>query len=125
MPLSQPGIFNALDYGLKAESSGGTGPANQGFLQDAIAACQAAGGGTVLIPSQDLDGNTVYPIIGPIDVGLPLSGEAEAIIIAGSPLSRSGKRSTRRIRSFGALVRLAGRGSAPRRGRRYRYRRQR
>ena len=90
MPLSQPGIFNALDYGLKAESSGGTGPANQGFLQDAIAACQAAGGGTVLIPSQDLDGNTVYPIIGPIDVGLPLSGEAEAIIIAGTAQGQVG-----------------------------------
>lgn len=67
MALSQPGIFNALDYGLKAVGTAGASPGgNQTALQAAITACQSAGGGTVLIPAQDLDGNTVYQIVGPI-----------------------------------------------------------
>ena len=91
MALSQPGIFNVLDpeygmqAGLLASASG-----NQTALQLAITACQAAGGGTVLIPSQDLNGNTVYPIIGPIDVGEPLSGSAEAVIIEGTAQGKEG-----------------------------------
>jgi hypothetical protein len=81
MPLSQPGIFNVLDYEFAATNSPGE---NQTALQNAIADCQSQGGGTVLIPTQDLDGNTVYPIIGPIDVGEPLSGSAESVIIEGT-----------------------------------------
>lgn len=89
MPLSQPGIFNALDHGLTA-GTGASASLNQAALQTTISLCQAAGGGTVLIPSQDLDGNTVYPIIGPIDVGEPLSGSAEAVIIEGTAQGQEG-----------------------------------
>jgi hypothetical protein len=85
--LSQPGIFNVLDYDFAATNSAGE---NQAALQDAISACQAAGGGTVLIPTEDLDNNTVYPIIGPIYVGEPLSGSAEAVIIQGTAQGREG-----------------------------------
>jgi hypothetical protein len=74
-----------MQAGLLASASG-----NQTALQLAITACQAAGGGTVLIPSQDLNGNTVYPIIGPIDVGEPLSGSAEAVIIEGTAQGKEG-----------------------------------
>jgi hypothetical protein len=35
-------------------------------------------------------GNTVYPIIGPIDVGEPLSGDAEAVIIEGTAQGQEG-----------------------------------
>lgn len=83
MALSQPGIFNALDQGLTADPL--VNPAtNQAALQATISLCQAAGGGTVLIPSQDLQGRSVYRIIGPIDVGESLSGPNEAVIIAGT-----------------------------------------
>lgn len=83
MALSQPGIFNALDYGLVAGIHG-IPNTNRQALQAAISACQSAGGGTVLIPQEDSFGNTVYLIEGPIDVGEPLSGPNEAVIIAGT-----------------------------------------
>jgi hypothetical protein len=83
MALSQPGIFNVLDFGMTGGSSA-LADVNQNALQQAIYAAQAQNGGTVLIPSEDLDGNSVYPIYGPIYVGSATSLSAVAIIIAGT-----------------------------------------
>lgn len=83
MALSQPGIFNVLDYGMKAGSS--VNPAtNQQALQQAVWAAQAVGGGTIVIPAEDEDNENVYYIYGPIYVGSPTSLSPVAIIIAGT-----------------------------------------
>ena len=83
MALSQPGIFNVLDYGMVGGESGFP-DVNRQALQQAIYAAQAENGGTVLIPTEDLNGNSVYPIYGPIYVGSPTSLSPVAIIIAGT-----------------------------------------
>lgn len=90
MALSQPGIFNALDYNLLPAALGGTASGNQTALQSAIYAAEAAGGGTVLIPSE-LDGDVVYPIQGPIYVGSATSPSPVAVIIAGTGQGRQSK----------------------------------
>jgi hypothetical protein len=83
---SQPGIFNVLDYGVRP------GPAtlastNQTNLQAAVDAAVAAGGGTILIPSETLvDGlpETTYNIMGPIYIGTSTSPEPIALIFLGT-----------------------------------------
>jgi hypothetical protein len=84
---SQPGIFNVLDYGMLPGSSVEPS-ANQGFLQTAINDAIAAGGGTVLIPSEfEIDGVPVsgYNIVGPINIGTADSpGHASVLIVATS-----------------------------------------
>jgi hypothetical protein len=79
---SQPGIFNALDYGLRP-SPIGTAAGNQSALQTAIYAAEQAGGGIVLIPSE-YDNDVVYPIQGPIYVSSATSMSPVAVIIAGT-----------------------------------------
>lgn len=80
--LSQPGIFNALDYGLVPKPTG-TAAVNQIALQTAIYAAEQAGGGTVLIPSE-YESDVVYPIQGPIYIGSATSPSEVAVIIAGT-----------------------------------------
>lgn len=79
---SQPGIFNALDFGLLPNPAG-TATGNQIALQTAIYAAEQAGGGTVLIPSE-YESDVVYPIQGPIYIGSATSPSPVAIIIAGT-----------------------------------------
>jgi hypothetical protein len=83
MALSQPGIFNVLDYGMVGGESG-LPDVNRQALQQAIYAAQAQNGGTVLIPAEDGEGNGVYRIYGPIYVGSATSLSPVAIIIAGT-----------------------------------------
>ena len=52
MSLSQPGIYNVLDYGM-VSGSGGSGTSNATSLQTAINTAESDGGGIILIPSDD------------------------------------------------------------------------
>jgi hypothetical protein len=67
MTYSQPGIFNVLDYGMRPGSAI-LPSVNQAALQSAINDAVAAGGGTILIPSE-YESVTTYYIVGPINIG--------------------------------------------------------
>jgi hypothetical protein len=76
---SQPGIFNALDYGM---SPANYGTANAIALQDAINAAQQSGnpnGAIVLIPSFD---GASPPNYGPYDIAVPIVTPLTAISIS-------------------------------------------
>ncbi len=81
---SQPGIFNVLDpeYGMLPGSS--VDPSdNQAALQNAINAAIAAGGGTVLIPSE-YEGVSGYNIVGPINIGVEGNAAPASVRIVGT-----------------------------------------
>jgi hypothetical protein len=84
MPYSQPGIFNVLDseYGM-VPGSLGVPSENQTALQNAVNAAVAAGGGTILIPSEE-NGATTYNMQGPIYVGTATSPSPVSLIFAGT-----------------------------------------